>query len=71
MMATVSAAMRPRPGGYALIPWPRSIEPRAGQAAPGMAHTVETDAQIGPEGYSLEVGERAIRIAAADERGVI
>ncbi|HEX9437126.1 MAG TPA: beta-N-acetylhexosaminidase [Candidatus Limnocylindria bacterium] len=62
--------MRPDPDRFPLIPWPRSIEPRDGQAAPGTAATVETDAQIDAEGYRLDVGERGIRIAAADDRGV-
>ena len=62
---------RADPERYPLIPWPRSIEPREGSAAAGTAHAVERAGELGPEAFSLEVSETAIRIRAGDERGVL
>ncbi len=58
------------PERYPLIPWPRSVEPRPGQAPPGTAVRVEPDPQIAPEGYVLDIDGHDVRIAAADERGI-
>lgn len=61
---------RPDPERYPLIPWPRSIDTRPGQAPPGTAPIVERDARLGPEAFTLEVSERAINVLAGDDQGV-
>ncbi|MGH2450153.1 MAG: beta-N-acetylhexosaminidase [Candidatus Limnocylindria bacterium] len=56
------------PARFPLLPWPRRIEPREGELALG-APELALDPNLPPEGYTLDVGERGIRIGAADARG--
>lgn len=56
---------------YPLIPWPRRIEPRDGHAPAGTPLTLARDAGLGPEAFTLEVDDGAIRVAAGDERGAL
>jgi len=62
---------RPDPERYPLVPWPRSIVARPGQAPRGTAPSMERDARLGPEAFTLEVSEQAAGIRAGDDRGVM
>lgn len=53
---------------YPLVPWPRRVEPRPGQFLVEAPELV-TDPGLPAEGYTLEVGEGGVRIAAAGPKG--